>query len=72
MSDKQSTSQPVMQNAEYGIKGTAKSLAQMSSSGQAAKDRRKKIVREDGGPAQPSSEVKGGSQSSKSEQKEWK
>ncbi|MCJ1406054.1 hypothetical protein MMC19_000119 [Ptychographa xylographoides] len=42
MSDKRPTPQHVVQAAEYGIRGNAKSLSQLSSSGEATQKRRGK------------------------------
>ena len=62
MPDQRATSQHLEQAATYGITGNVKSLKQLSSSGNSAKDRRDKAQGEDKATAKSSDQGKSGSQ----------
>ncbi|KAL9039369.1 MAG: hypothetical protein Q9180_002571, partial [Flavoplaca navasiana] len=59
-------------DANFGIRGTAKALAQVSSSGKMAQDRRKDFGKDDEGVEEVSGQKNDHGQKSKSEQKQPK
>jgi len=64
MPDKRPTSQHMKMAANWGLKGSPKSLQQLSSSGKAAQDARDKVKNKDKPAAESSNQGKDGSQTS--------